>query len=249
MEKSIKVAIGIQARSTSTRLPGKISRTIGNRSVLERVIDACESCAVYINKFSFTHKIHARTFILVPKGDEVIDHLRGHQEKLIEGDEDDVLSRYVKMANEMDANFIVRVTADCPIIPHFVIFKGVNVAAKNGLDYVSNVADLGEEMRTSIDGHDVEVLSRKALEWVDQNAKGKDREHVTALLRRLPPPPDLLFGGLFGHVDFYHPKFRDLKLSLDTEDDFKLIVEMYESIENKMRRFRDVYGRHSVHRF
>ncbi len=140
MDKDTRVSIGIQARSTSTRMPGKISRPIGSRTVLERVIDAAESCASYVNRYSFSNRIHCGVFILVPKGDPVLEHLHSHRDKVIEGDEDDVLSRYMAMAEDTNADFIVRITADCPVIPHFVIFKGVNVAVKNGLDYVSNVA-------------------------------------------------------------------------------------------------------------
>lgn len=249
MDKDTRVSIGIQARSTSTRLPGKISKSIGTRTLLERVIDAGESCASYINRYSFSNRIHCGVFVLVPEGDPVLDSLHGHKDKLIAGDENDVLSRYVHMANETNADFIVRVTADCPVIPHFVIFKGVNVAVKNGLDYVSNVADIDETMRTSIDGHDVEVLSRRALDWLDINAIGKDREHVTSLLRALPPPPNIRFGGLFGHVDFYHPDFKNVKLSVDTEEDFQRVVGMHESLEDKISKYRTIYGKHSVFRF
>lgn len=249
MEKDTKISIGIQARSTSSRLPGKISRIIGSRTVLERVIDAAESCASYINRYSFSNRIHCGVFILVPEGDPIVDQLHLHRDKIIQGDENDVLSRYSTLATETDADFIVRVTADCPVVPHFMIYKGVNVAVKNGLDYVSNVADLKEEMRASIDGHDVEVLSKRALDFVNEHATGSDREHVTSLLRRLPPPANIRFGGLFGHVDFYHPEFKKIKLSIDTEEDFERVVGMYESLEEKIARYRHTYGKNSVYRF
>lgn len=249
MDKDTKISIGIQARSTSSRLPGKISRSVGSRTVLERVIDASESCASYINRYSFSNRIHCGVFILVPEGDAIVESLHMHRDKIIEGDENDVLSRYVKLQQETDADFIVRVTADCPVIPHFMIYKGVNVAVKNGLDYVSNVADLKEEMRVSIDGHDVEVLSKRALEYINQNARGSDREHVTSLLRKLPPPSNIRFGGLFGHVDFYHPDFKNVKLSVDTEEDLERVVGMHESLEDKINKYRNIYGKNSVYRF
>lgn len=245
MDKDIKVSIGIQARSTSSRLPGKISKFIGNRTVLERVIDACEGCASYINRYSFSNHIHCLVYLLIPEGDPILEQLRVDREKIIEGDENDVLSRYVKMAEETDADFIVRVTADCPLIPHHVIFKAINVAVKNGLDYVSNVADVKGEMRTSIDGHDVEVLSRKALDWVNETAVMQpDREHVTPLLRGMNVPASIRVGGLFGHVDL-----SATKLSLDTEDDLKRICDQYDSLENKMTNFKRRHGKNSVFRF
>lgn len=249
MDKDTKISIGIQARSTSSRLPGKISRSVGSRTVLERVVDAADSCASYINRYSFSNRIHCGVYILVPEGDIIVDQLHMHRDKILEGDENDVLSRYVKLQKETNADFIVRVTADCPVIPHFLIYKGVNVAVKNGLDCVSNVADLKEEMRVSIDGHDIEVLSKRALAYLDQYAKGSDREHVTSLLRKLPPPEDLRFGGLFGHVDFCHPYFKNVKLSIDTEEDLKRVAEMHESLEEKISKYKSVYGKNSVYRF
>lgn len=244
MDKDIRVAIGIQARSTSQRLPGKISRMIGNRSVIERVMDACEGCASYINRYSFSNHIHCLVFVLIPEGDPITEQLRCEREKIIEGDETDVLSRYIKMADETQSDFIVRVTADCPLIPHHVIFKAINVAVKNGLDYVSNVADLEEKMRTSIDGHDVEVMSRKALDWVAQNATEHAREHVTSLLRGDNVPASIRIGGLFGHVDL-----SKTKLSVDTEADLDRIIDQYESLEDKMAQFRRRHGKSSVYRF
>lgn len=244
MEKKINVCIGIQARSTSTRLPNKITEMIDNKPVIDHVIEACESASTFINRYTFSSNMVSTVFLLIPEGDPVKDVARISKDRIIEGDENDVLSRYYKMAKDNDAKFIVRVTADCPSLPHFLIYKCINTAAKNGFDYFSNVGDLQSMMRTSIDGHDVEVMSIRALDWVNDNAKGKDREHVTSLLRKDPFPSSLRAGILIGHNDHSH-----LKLSVDTKEDLERVRDEYDKIQKKISLARRLYGKTSVHRY
>lgn len=245
MKKQTKVSIGIQARSTSERFPNKVTQMIGNRMVIEHVIDSCRSCADYINRYTFTNNIVVDVFILIPEGDPLKQILSPMSDHIIEGDENDVLSRYVKMAKESEAEYVVRITADCPLLPHFMIYKGINVAIKNGLDYVSNVGDKTESMRTSIDGDDVEVMSARALEWADKNSHAKSqREHVTTALREDGAPYFFRYGVLIGHKDH-----SNIKLSVDTEDDLKNIRTDFERIKNKIEAAKKKYGKNAVFRF
>lgn len=246
MEKNIKVSVGIQARSTSTRFPNKIGQMIGNKMVIEHVIDACRNCADYINRYAFSNHVSCGVFVLIPKDDQIKHALRIDQELILEGDENDVLSRYVQMAKDSEADFIVRITADCPLIPPFLIFKCINSAVKNGFDYFSNVGDVDPEtMRTAIDGHDVEVLSLKALEYADKAATvQKQREHVTTVLRSDTLPSSLRRGVLIGHNDH-----SNVKLSIDTEEDLENIRNEYDRINRKVENARRKYGKNAVHRF
>ncbi len=75
MEKQIRVSIGIQARTASKRFPNKISQLIGQRTVLEHVIDACINCAQYVNRYTFTNKIVADVYLLIPTGDPIKETL------------------------------------------------------------------------------------------------------------------------------------------------------------------------------
>jgi spore coat polysaccharide biosynthesis protein SpsF (cytidylyltransferase family) len=110
---------------------------------------------------------------------------------LIAGDEQDVLSRFVKAQELTNADYIVRLTSDCPLILDFIISKHINVAVLNDLDYVSNV---DEQVRLVFDGMDCEILSKNALKWLDVNAKTKEhREHVTLALRQ-NHPKEIKFG-------------------------------------------------------
>lgn len=235
-----KVCIGIQARSTSKRFPGKVHELIDGRSVLDHVIDVCSKAAGYINRYTYSNQALVKISILVPEGDEIADLYR-KRVNVIEGDEHDVLSRYQKMAQEHEADYIVRVTSDCPRIPEFIISKHVLVALKNHYDYFSNVH---EGLRTAPDGWDCEVMSRKALEWLSDNAKDPyDREHVTPLLRK--SPQSWMSRGLsIGHNDLH-----DLKLSIDTQLDLEAAIKDQESVERINREALAIYGKGNLHHF
>jgi spore coat polysaccharide biosynthesis protein SpsF len=234
------VRIGIQARSTSQRFPGKVHELIDGRSVLDHVIDVCSKSAGYINRYTYNNQALVKLSLLVPEGDEIAELYR-RRVNVIEGDEHDVLSRYQKMAETHDADFIVRITADCPRIPEFVISKHVMIALKNRYDYFSNVH---EGLRTAPDGWDCEVISRKALEWLSDNAKEKsDREHVTTLLRRNPP------SWMSRGVNIGHNDLHTIKLSVDTREDFEAAARDLEAVERITREAVAIYGKTGVHRF
>ena len=235
-----KVCIGIQARSTSTRFPGKVHELIDGRSVLDHVIDVCSKAAGYLNRYTYNNAAIVKLSLLVPQGDEIADLYR-KRVNVIEGDEHDVLSRYQKMAESHDADFIVRITADCPRIPEFIISKHIMVALKNRYDYFSNVH---EGMRTAPDGWDCEVMSRKALEWLSSNAKEKyDREHVTPMLRN-NPQPWMSRGINLGHNDRHA-----VKLSIDTREDFEAAARDQEAVDRINRDALAAYGKGNTHHF
>jgi spore coat polysaccharide biosynthesis protein SpsF len=235
-----KVCIGIQARSTSTRFPGKVHELIDGRSILDHVIDVCSKAAGYINRYTYNNQAIVKISILVPEGDEIAELYR-KRVNVIEGDEHDVLSRYQKMAETHEADYIVRITADCPRIPEFIISKHIMIALKNHYDYFSNVH---EGLRTAPDGFDCEVISRKALEWLSDNAKEPyDREHVTPLIRN-KPQAWMTRGLCVGNNDLHH-----LKLSVDTREDFEAAARDQESVERINREALAVYGKGNVHHF
>lgn len=233
------VSIGIQARSGSTRFPSKILESVNGKRVIDHVIDACQGSCDYMNRYTSKSGIFCTPYLLVPDNDPLKNLIKDIE--VIEGSEDDVLERYVKMSKECESDYIVRITADCPMIPEFIISKAITIAVKNNLDYCSNV---DEKVRTSIDGHDVEVISQRALEWLDTNAvEEKHREHVTLMLRQVSLPHDFKVGFIIGYVDH-----SNIKLSLDTPDDLLNIREESEKIRDKIKIAESIYGRKSVHR-
>lgn len=240
MGQATDVLIGIQARSTSTRFPEKVFELIGGKPLLQHVIDACVTSTVYINKLGHKKSVYAKVAVLCPEGDKIATEFsaRAH---VVTGSEDDVLSRYVKAAKKFECDYIVRVTGDCPLIPPHLITKHINAAVMNGHDYVSNV---DERLRTSFDGLDCEVVSRRALEWLDENARSKEeREHVTVRLRT-NPPEWLSVGHVIGYLNL-----ADMMLSVNTKEDLARVREQFDSIEKAINVAERISGPKSVYRY
>jgi spore coat polysaccharide biosynthesis protein SpsF len=231
----IEVLIAIQARSNSTRFPKKIYEQIGNRRVLDHVIECAKSTSEHIMRFTKTQNVRCQVAVLHPKDDhELVRAFNSSGVMLISGDEEDVLSRYVQAQRMTDADYVVRLTSDCPLMLDFVIAKHVQVATRNALDYVSNV---DESCRFVADGFDCEVLSRKALHWLEMNAVSEsDREHVTTAIRR-ERPPQLKQGIVTMKIDS-----SKMKMSLDTPEDLEVMRAYFHEREHKMNVARRQFG-------
>ena len=235
-----RVVIGIQARSTSNRFPRKVHEMIGDRSMLQHVIDAAYSSMTYINHWSKHNKLNSSVVLCVPKGDEIVK-LYGGKIPIYEGSESDVLSRYFLMAQQTHADLIVRLTSDCPLIPANLISKTIQCAMKENYDYVSNV---DPDFRTAPDGMDCEVMSMKALAWCQMNAtQGFDKEHVTTFIRS-SKPEWLKMGFMVGFLNF-----SNFKVSVDTPEDLERVRHEYASVKNILDNAGNKYGKKSVHRF
>lgn len=236
--KEIKVSIGIQARSTSSRFPRKVFEIIGSKMLIQHVIDACDNAARYSSKNYQGKKCEVTVKLLVPERDALLEH---YYKKCVTGPEDDVLARYVNLQKQTNSDFIVRITGDCPLIPHFVISKAITNATINNYDYCSNVQ---ENARTSADGFDVEVMSSRALEWANVNATSKsDREHVTLILRSSKIPDDFKIGHMIGYI------INKEKLSVDTKEDLERVREEYKTINNMINIIEQLPGKNTVHRY
>lgn len=219
-----KVVIGIQARSTSSRLPKKSTMKISGRPLIDWVLKACKGSAKYINNFDGGN-IFAKVCLLVPEGDP-LQEIYGDSETVYTGPEHDVLSRYMVMVKNEAPDYVARITGDCPLIPHFLITKHIVNAVKYKYDYVSNV---DEETRTYADGLDCEVISSALFKWANANAVNpSDREHVTTILRRQPPE-----WARSAYVVGYQDT-SSLKLSVDTEEDLDFVRAYHEIMEKKI---------------
>lgn len=218
-----EILIGIQARSNNSRLPGKCRELIAGLPMLDRVIIACKQSATFVT--NGPGRFNVSVCLLVPEGDSLA---RDYKDRVlvIEGSEDDVLSRYYLAQNRHNPDYMVRVTSDCPMIPPPIISKHIVSAAKFQYDYVSNV---DPEVRTSPDGYDVEVISKRLLDWVNENAKSPyDREHVTTYIRT-HKPSWAKNAHIIGRTDQSH-----LKLSVDTQEDLSFVRTYFNILNNKV---------------
>lgn len=200
----VRVNAVIQARLSSTRLPGKVLRPLGGRSVLSWVIRAAQE----------THNLD--TVILAtsddPEDDPVADEAARCGAEVVRGPLDDVLARYVKAVREYPCDAVVRLTADCPLHDPALIAQVVGMwLADPALDHVSNVV-----VRRFPRGLDAELVRVPVLEEQDRIATGGHREHVTS---NIYTQPDVYrCGGVVPGEDH-----SDLRVTLDTEEDAKLL--------------------------
>lgn len=234
-----RVLIGIQARSTSERLPNKAYELIGEKRMLDHVIDAAWKSAKYTNQYSKSMGIRAEIAVLTPSGDTIAQDFKNRCQ-IIEGPEHDVLGRYLIATNKFGADYVARITGDCPMIPPWLISKHIKLAVVNGYDYVSNVE---EGARTAADGFDCEVISARLLKHIGEAATAtSDREHVTTLARRERPP----WARMGFVVGFSDDSLK--KLSVDTIEDLERVRIEFDRIQSKYSIAAKTYGKQAVHK-
>ena len=211
------VAAIVQARMGSTRLPGKVLRALGGRSVLAQLVSRLDACR------------RIDRIVIATTGAELDDAIATEAARLavdcFRGSEEDVLSRYAAAAATSRADAIVRITADCPLIDPEVVDAVVDRLEAAGCDYASNTI-----RRTYPRGLDAEALTRPALDRLDALATepGPAREHVTWLIHRLP--------GAFTCSSVEDGSDNsDLRWTIDTEDDWRLVERLYRELDLDQR--------------
>lgn len=209
----MKIVIIVQARMTSTRLPGKVLKTVLNKPLLEFQIER-------LNRVKLVDEVVIATTI--NETDIPITILcKRLSIPYYRGSEDDVLARYWGAAKEYKADLIVRVTSDCPVIDPGVIDSVIQFYLDNSdkYDYVSNVL-----ARSYPRGMDTEVFSFSALDEAFREAKERnDREHVTPFIHRQPQRYRL------ANV-FYQEEQSKHRWTVDTLEDFELIKRIIDAL-------------------
>lgn len=217
MEKVVAI---IQARMGSTRLPGKVMKKIAGTTVLSHVIQR-------IRQSKLIDEIIVATSIL-EQDDVLAKEAVKCGIKSFRGSEDDVLSRYYHAAKNANADVIVRITSDCPLIDPFVVDDLVKYYKENDYDMVTN-AGLDLSQRTYPRGLDTEVFSFEILEEAFNTAtKDYQREHVTPYIYENS-----------NKIYYYknHIDYSDHRWTLDTEEDFVLISKIYECLYKGQHNF------------
>lgn len=203
----------IQARMGSTRLPGKVMKNLLGKTILAHDIERVKQAK------TIDDIVIATTVADID--DCIADEALRCGAKIFRGSEEDVLSRYYFAATENEADIIVRITSDCPLIDPKVVDDIVTFFKQNNYDIVTNAGnDLSQ--RTYPRGLDTEVFSYAALQEAHNNAREKyQREHVTPYI--------------YENVKriFYYKNDVDYscyRWTLDTEEDWLLIRKLYEHL-------------------
>lgn len=214
-----------QARMGSTRLPNKVLKKIGNKTLLE----------VHL------HRILASTMIdgllvatTTATSDKAIVEL---SQRLgiasYQGSEQDVLDRFYQALKGKQPDYVVRLTSDCPLIDAGLIDTIINHTIDNDLDYCSNTLNPKYP-----DGQDIEVFKFSALEKAWKAAQLKsEREHVTPYIKK----HSTFNGGTIFKSDNFQQEedFSMLRMTVDEQQDLELITKLTEKlgIEKNWREY------------
>ena len=157
----------IQARMGSTRMPKKVMQKIIDTPLIKILFDRV-SQSKKINKIILATTTNHNDDLLAK-------YLKHINYDVYRGDEINVLDRYYQAAEKENADVIVRITGDCPLVDAELIDQLITGFVDNGADYASN-----REPATYPDGLDVEVFTREVLEDAKNNARTSyQKEHVT----------------------------------------------------------------------
>lgn len=215
-----KVAAIIQARYGSTRLPGKVLKKLAGQPMLAHVVNRVKPAETINDVIVATTKL--------PADDGIVQLCRERGWSCFRGSEADVLDRYYRAAFEYQAPIIVRITADCPLIDPRVTDSAVKAHLNSGADYTSLNNKSGFPR-----GLDTEVFSFEALEKAHREARQDyEREHVTPYIYKHPDTFKIQSVRATGKL-----KRPDLRLTVDTEEDFRLIEEVYRHLYRNDRIF------------
>lgn len=207
-----KVDAIIQARTGSTRLPNKIIKKIGDKTVLEHVIERVKQ----------TKRID--DIVIATTNEEtddiIVDYAKKNKVNYYRGSEEDVLARYYEAAKKFNSDTVVRITSDCPVIDPYIIDLLIEFYQKHNYDILTN-AGPDVSQRTYPRGLDTEVFSYKALEKAYINASEKyQREHVTPYM----------YENFNNYVYKSDKDYSYHRWTLDTQEDFELIKKIFEHL-------------------
>ncbi len=211
----MKIGAIIQARSTSTRLPGKVLKYLpfdGGVTVLGQVIRRCKQSEL------LNTVIVATTVDSVD--DSIVDIAVGENVNWFRGSRDNVLERYYQAAEEYDLDVIVRVTSDCPCIDPGILDEVISNHLMVEADYTSNSL-----IRSFPHGLDVEVFNFNSLEKTHHNASlDFEKEHVTPFIYKSKPEYFKL--NIFQAIEEF--KAPDIRITLDTVEDYALLCTVFD---------------------
>jgi spore coat polysaccharide biosynthesis protein SpsF len=219
-----KFTVVIQARISSRRLPGKVLLPFGVRTVLECLVDRLRTSR------------NVSQIVIATSDEQSDDQLADFvaQKKLGEvfrGSLQNVFSRFQKIALGVQSKYLLRVTADCPLVSPTLIDSMYEQLIQNDLDFLSNSHQQG-----IIKGFDLEFINRDLLLSIDDSVLDSyELEHVTpcfyhmsGIRKTLLEYPELA-------------NFRHLNFSLDTVADYVFLTNLENEYEITGMSFEEIW--------
>ncbi|MBK8981186.1 MAG: glycosyltransferase family protein [Ignavibacteria bacterium] len=219
-----KTVVVIQARTGSTRLPGKIFLPLGGKPMLVRMYErvAASKSAQEIVIATTTES----------QDDEVVKLCNENGIKYFRGHPTDLLDRHYKAGVESGAEAIVKIPSDCPLICPDVIDKVLNFyfSYQNDFDYVSNL-----HPATHPDGNDVEIMPMKIIEQAWNEAERDfEREHTTPFIWERPERFRI------GNVEWETGLDFSMshRLVVDYEEDYEFVKKIFDELYEGKNNFK-----------
>lgn len=225
----MKVVAITQARTGSTRLPNKVLLEIQNKSLLQIHIDRIKQSKLIDDIYIATTVKYSDNSI-----EELAKQLNIHYYR---GSEDDVLDRFYQTIKDIQPDYVVRLTSDCPLIDPQLLDEVIQEAINKKYDYYANII---EELYP--DGQDIEVFTFKALETAWKDAKLlSEREHVTPYIRNNSTSKG---GTIFISANHGLDKsYNHVRLTVDEPNDLEVIKKLVNNLglEKDWKTYAEYY--------
>lgn len=205
----LKTVLVTQARSGSSRLPGKVLKIIDGKTLLQIHLERLKNCK----------KVSEIVVATTTKEEDTIIYNQALEWgfKSSRGSELDVLDRFYQAVKDKNVDWIVRVTSDCPLLDPSLVDAVISFVQEKNMDYGTNCL-----VEHYPDGQDIEVFKFSALETAWKNAKlTSEREHVTLYIRN---HANGMGDNLFKIVNFpCENDYSNIRMTVDEPRDFDLI--------------------------
>ena len=212
----MKIVATIEARMSSSRLPGKVLMPVLEQPMLQHLVRRLRAVPSIDAIILATTTNPADNVLEAFAGKVGIDCFRGS--------EDDVMQRVIDAAGTAGADLVVEITGDCPIIDPEIVEQVIRMFKAHDVAYVSNT-----QMRSYPDGMDVQVFRLDTLKRsAALTSERLDREHVTMHIRSHPE--------LFSQVHLVAPSevhWPELGLTLDEQADYELLKRIIEHFKEQ----------------
>jgi spore coat polysaccharide biosynthesis protein SpsF len=207
----MKIIATIEARMSSSRLPGKVLLEANGKPMLLYLVERLKSVP------SLDDIVIATT--TNQSDDAIVDFACKNSINYFRGSENDVMIRVIEAAEQFCADVIVEITGDCPIIDPQIVEQTIQIFKNNEAEYVSNAHLRGYPI-----GMDTQVFSLDTLKKsASMTSDTLDHEHVTLHIRNNPD--------IFKHIHLLPPpelNWPELGLTLDEQSDYELLRKIIE---------------------
>ena len=219
MITAAKIVTVIQARVGSTRLPGKVLLPLTNKPLILRMYERVK-LSNYVGRI-----------VIAITTDETDNELallcKKNNLEVFRGSSFDLLDRHYKVAKKFDAEAVVKIPSDCPLIDPEIIDKVILYYINNyeKFDYVSNLHPPSHP-----DGNDVEIMSFATLKnaWINSK-KDFEREHTTPFIWE--NPDKFKIGNVLWETGLDYSMTH--RFTIDYKEDYELIKRVYDELYNQ----------------